>query len=133
MPIHLDRLTLQAMQPRSRRLWRVAFAALLAFVSYQAISTSSGSPSFEHMDKALHVSAFACLACVASWSWPPSRQAGWSIALGLTAYGVFIELVQLQLPWREASVADVVADVAGLALGLALAHRARARWAKPDR
>jgi VanZ family protein len=132
MPNHLDRLTRQAMQPSWRRLWRVGLAALLAFVSYKAFFTSSGSTSIEHMDKVLHVLAFACLAGVACWSWSPSRQASWRIALGLTAYGVFIELVQSQLPWREASVADVIADAVGIALGLAMAHRGRAKWARPD-
>lgn len=132
MPIHLDRLTLQLMQPRWRPRWRVSLAALLMFVSYKAFSTPGGSASFEHMDKVLHVLAFASLACVASCSWAPSQRANWLIALGLTAYGVFIELVQSHLPLRQASVADVAADVVGLALGLALAHQTRARWAKPD-
>ncbi|MFN8892561.1 MAG: VanZ family protein [Betaproteobacteria bacterium] len=41
----------------------------------------------------------------------------------MLAYGVFIELVQSRIPGRAASGWDVLADAAGIALGL-LAARA---------
>jgi VanZ family protein len=44
------------------------------------------------------------------------------VAAGLMAYGLFIEAVQTQLPSRTGSWADWVADLAGVALGLALAR-----------
>ena len=100
-------------------------AVLLLYISYKAFSTPSGTVDLEHLDKLLHISAFACLACVASWSWAPSRRCAWQVALGLALYGAFIELVQSQLPTREASLADWLADALGIALGLVLAHQVR--------
>ena len=113
-----------------RNRWRIALAALLIFVSYQAFSTPSAAVSFVHMDKVLHVCAFVCLTFVASRSWPPGRQSTWGVALGLVLYGALIELVQSQLPMREASLADWAADTLGIALGLALAYGLRAFTAR---
>lgn len=117
--------------PTRRTTWRMALAALLVFVSYEAFSTSDAAASIQHLDKFLHVSAFVCLAGVASRCWAPGRRTAWGVALGLGFYGAFIELVQLQLPSRQASVADWGADVLGIALGLALAHGVRVIAAKP--
>lgn len=113
------------LQPSWRPRWRVLLAVLLLYIGYKAFSTPSGTVEFEHLDKVLHISAFACLACVAAWCWAPSRRSAWWVALGLAVYGAFIEVVQSQLPTREASLADWFADALGIALGLALAHRVR--------
>jgi VanZ family protein len=43
------------------------------------------------------------------------------VALGLLAFGVFIELVQSQIPGRDAEAMDVVADSIGILGGLLLA------------
>ena len=115
------------LQPCSRPWWRALLAVLLLYIGYKAFSTPGAAVDFEHLDKVLHSSAFACLACVASWSWAPSRRSAWQVALGLALYGAFIELVQSQLPSREASLADWFADALGIALGLALAHGVRAK------
>lgn len=131
MPPHLDPSD-QLMPPSTQQnRWRIALAALLVFVTYKAFSTPSAAVSFVHMDKVLHVCAFVCLTFVASRSWPPGRQSIWGVALGLAIYGAFIELVQSQLPMREASLADWAADTLGIALGLALAQGVRAVTASP--
>lgn len=132
MQLNIDHSIRQMLEKDWRTKWRITLAGLLLYVGYKAFSAPGGTAMFEHMDKVLHVSAFACLACVASWSWAPSRQNGWGVGLGLALYGAFIELVQSQLPLREASWGDGIADVVGIALGLLLAHGVRAVWAKPS-
>ena len=132
MPPHLDPSD-RPMPPSTQQTrWRIALAALLVFVSYKAFSTPGAAASFLHMDKVLHVCAFVCLTIVASRSWPPGRQTIWAVALGLATYGAFIELVQSQLPSRQASLADWAADALGIALGLALAHGLRAVTSRPN-
>ncbi len=125
MPLHLDPSGHPLPSSTGRTRWRMALAALLVFVSYKAFSTPSAAAATLHMDKFLHVCAFICLAFAATRCWAPGRQKAWGVALGLALYGAFIELVQSQLPSREASVADWAADALGIALGLALAHRVR--------
>ena len=127
MTVHLNPSGPAWLQPSWRPRWRVLLAVLLFYISYQAFSTPDGTMDMEHLDKVLHLCAFACLACVAAWSWAPSPRSAWQVALGLALYGAFIELVQSQLPTREASLADWITDALGVALGLGLAHRVRAR------
>lgn len=71
-------------------------------------------------DKAKHVFAFLVLALCISLFWRASRP---FVAATLIVYGVAIELVQLFVPGRSASVWDVLADVIGIACGLLLATR----------
>ncbi len=130
MPPHLDPSGPPIPPSAGHARWRFALAALLVFVSHQAFTTPSAATATLHLDKLLHVCAFVCLAFVANRSWPPGRQTAWGVALGLALYGAFIELVQSQLPSREASLADWAADALGIALGLALAHGVRGLAAK---
>lgn len=51
------------------------------------------------------------------------------VALGLVGFGVLIELLQSQLPYRSAEVADAVYDVGGIAAGWALAAAGLRHWA----
>ena len=132
MQLNIDHSIRQMLEKNWRAKWRITLAGLLLYVNYKAFSAPGGTAMFEQMDKVLHVSAFAGLACVASWSWAPSRPMAWRVGLGLALYGALIELVQSQLPLREASWGDGVADVVGITLGLLFAHGVRARWAKPS-
>ena len=108
-----------------RRRWRLLLGALLAVVSWLAFMPASAAPTVQHLDKVQHLAAFMTLALVASLCWAPSRRTELATMLGLLAYGLFIELVQSQLPTRSASVADWLADAAGVALGLLLMRQLR--------
>jgi VanZ family protein len=105
----------------ARRRWR----ALLIFGLGLAAVLAFGPPTTEAGDttgdKWQHVAAFAALGVAAGRALPAGWSATWRATAGLLAYGVLIEAVQSQLPLRSASVADVLADAAGIALGLALA------------
>jgi VanZ family protein len=102
--------------------------ALLALVSWFAFKPATPAADFTFQDKAEHFLAFATLALVASIGWAQRRTQQLAVASGLLGYGVFIELVQTQLPTRNGSVADLAADAAGVAAGLWLSLQLRA-WA----
>ena len=113
---------------RFTRAWRLLLALLMGVVAWFAFMPGSPFGNFSNLDKLQHVLAFLTLSAVASLAWAPRAWHEARVALGLLLYGVLIELVQTQLPTRTASAADVVADVAGIALGLLLA-RQMLRWA----
>ena len=66
-------------------------------------------------DKANHFLAFGALALLGDFSFPVTRFALKKF-LWLLSYGVLIEFVQYFLPYREASLLDVMADATGLAI-----------------
>jgi hypothetical protein len=99
-------------------VWRWLFAAALAGVMVLALIPGGSGPDwFENADKLRHAAAFIAL-------WAIGRRAGlqpaWALALGLLAFGISIEIAQAFTPYRESSVGDVLADVAGIAAGRAL-------------
>ena len=80
------------------------------------------SPSLQNT---LHVPVFAALAWAWRWAlhaWLRASTAGAIGAFAIaSAYGVFDEWHQSLVPGRYASLADIVLDVAGAALGIGLA------------
>jgi VanZ family protein len=50
------------------------------------------------------------------------------VVLGLSAYGLLIEMLQSLVPARQAEVLDLVADVAGVLLGWLLCAAGLSRW-----
>jgi VanZ family protein len=104
-----------------RQLWRGALVVLIVAVSWLAFAPVAPSDTVAHIDKLSHVFAFTVLTVVACWAWAPSGRRLVAVALALMAYGAFIELVQMQLPSREASWIDWAADALGIVLGWGLA------------
>lgn len=80
----------------------------------------TGAPPFPHFDKLAHLLAFACLAfpLSATRRHPAAR----IFAAGLV-FGAAIEIIQ-PVVGRSAEAADLLADAAGLGLGIALGHLA---------
>ncbi len=68
-------------------------------------------------DKFLHLIVFAVLYFGGLQAY--SGQA-FRLFWGLLAFGAGIEIVQAYTPWRQAEIADLVADIAGLILGLTI-------------
>ena len=66
-----------------------------------------------------HVLMFAGLT-VSAWGLFPALR-GWQVAGILLGVGVAGELVQIPVPGRTASVSDLMDDVLGIAIGLAVA------------
>jgi VanZ family protein len=93
--------------------FRLTFVIAIILISFLAFSNMEESPVAAINDKLMHVTAFVALAFLLDFSWP--REA--FIAekyLPLLAYGLFIELVQWGLPYREFSLLDLLADALGL-------------------
>lgn len=99
---------------KRHRLFAVLLLGAMAGALYFALAPSHGGEDwFPQADKLRHAAAFAFL-------WLLGSRAGLrplNLGLLLLAYGVGIELAQSFTPDREASALDVMADVAGIALG----------------
>ena len=94
----------------------------LAFAAISVIALLPGPaapPRLLGTDKIEHAAAFAVLGLLAAFGWRGLPL--WFIALGLVAHGTLIELIQgSPILQRTASVADLVADAVGIALGFGL-------------
>jgi hypothetical protein len=100
-------------------LWGCALVvAWLAFAPF-------AEPAGFSWDKANHVLAFCVMAALADGGYPGRDRElpRWGLLLG---YGLVIELVQWQLPYRELSWLDLVANVVGVLLYTGL--RTRVGW-----
>ncbi|MEK8070571.1 VanZ family protein [Rhodococcoides navarretei] len=106
--------------------YRIPLAVTFVVALIVLFTPASGVPSgFEHSDKIIHCILFAALAYT-------SRLAGidWvRTALWVSAFAVVSEFLQAILPLgRSGSVADALADAAGVAVGLVAAS-----WVLPQR
>lgn len=87
-----------------------------------------GEPLFPHVDLVVHAAVFAAPALLALLAGVPSTP-----LLGLLgAHAVVSEVVQhVALPGRTGASLDVVADLAGIALGALLAREVARRRGRP--
>ena len=106
--------------PWARRLWQVLLGALALAICWLAFSPAPPPAADTGWDKANHALAFAVLAVTAELAFWPWTRRRWFTALGLLAFGGFIELVQTQIPERTGEWPDLLADGSGIALGLLL-------------
>ena len=98
-----------------RDLFRVAFGLTLLLVGYLSFGQLDETPVADINDKFGHAAAFLCLALLLDFATPKHRW-GWMKILPLLAYGLFVEVVQYYLPYREFSLWDLAADGLGLLL-----------------
>lgn len=92
----------------------VFFAALLVVFTLAVLPPKSFLPEIDISDKALHSLTFMFLFFLMDGAYEgilPSVKAGY-----LMTYGVFIEIVQFFIPYREFSLLDMVANAVGLCL-----------------
>ena len=101
-----------------RQLYQAAFIVFLFIISIFAFLPQSEAPDGTGWDKANHLLAFFVLQALFYQSWPQVRL--FYCAVGLVIYGVLIELVQGQLPDRDASWLDIVANTSGIAIYLVI-------------
>lgn len=73
-----------------------------------------------HADKLVHATLFACMGFLAVRGWTQRRQL-LGVLLGVLWLAPQTEWLQAYIPGRGASLADVLADVLGLAVGVAWA------------
>ena len=94
-------------------LFTGAFAIAVLIVSYLVFSKPNYPMTFSNMDKVGHTVSFLGLAFLAYFAFKPKWY--WMCSI-LTAYAILIELIQSQIPYRSASIADVIADMLGIVL-----------------
>ncbi|MDP1900616.1 MAG: VanZ family protein [Rubrivivax sp.] len=123
----MSRLRTLLHDPGLRPRWRALLALLLVVISWLAFTPQPPTPGFDGADKINHLMAFAALAVVAGLASAPGRFVAWRIGAGLLGYGGFIESVQTLLPPRQGEWADLLADAAGIAAGLAVLALLRRR------
>lgn len=112
---------------RVRPLGPLAFWFTLAVVLGLALWPGrGGAPRLLGWDKLEHMSAFATLTVLGRFAYPGLGRV-W-LALGLTGFGIAIELLQLiEILNRSTSIYDVGANTVGIIAGLVAA--AAAAWA----
>jgi VanZ family protein len=117
---------------RYARRWQIAGTVLLAIVLAGALlpadwlwSKESDSPVFIS-DKWLHGVTFAVLALWFSGQY--ARRSYWRLIMGLAAFGLLIEMTQRMVSYRTAEWMDLLADLLGLAIGMAIALAGTGGW-----
>lgn len=95
-------------------LFRIIFIIAFFIINYLVFSKPSyPQNSIPHLDKIGHIGSFFALTLLIYFAF----HLHWKWVLMLMAiYGVSIEVIQSFLPYRSAEVADVIADIAGVAL-----------------
>ncbi|QNL20029.1 VanZ family protein [Hyphobacterium sp. CCMP332] len=110
--------------PRKRQALRQAAKGMfwLAFTAITVLALLPGPaapPRLLGTDKLEHAAAFLVLTLLAGFGWRALPL--WFITLAMITYGLLIELIQgSPILQRTMSFADVLADLAGIALGLTL-------------
>ena len=95
----------------------------MASICWLAFSPNPPPQADTGWDKLNHALAFAALAVCGWFAWGDGqrRVVAVAVAVWAFAFGVFIELVQTQIPGRSGEWPDLVADAVGIAAGLAIA------------
>lgn len=77
-------------------------------------------------DKWLHLLTFFFLSLWFAGQY--ARRSYWRLIVGLTAFGVLIELGQSMISYRSAEWMDLIADIGGIVIGLTIAIAGLGGW-----
>lgn len=117
---------------RYARRWRMGGIFLLSLVLALALAPAdwfwpdSSDSAFILSDKWLHGITFAALALWFSGQY--ARHSYWRLILGLVAFGLLIEVTQRMVSYRTAEWMDLMADLAGIGVGMAIAMAGVGGW-----
>ncbi|MDE0755438.1 MAG: VanZ family protein [Woeseiaceae bacterium] len=115
-----------------QRRWKIAGVLLLIAVLTVAMAPplfpwpGTGSPWLMLSDKWQHGITFASM--VVWYSGQYARRSYWLLALGLLAFGLLIEFCQSLVSYRTAESGDLIADILGILVGLAIALVGLGGW-----
>jgi VanZ family protein len=98
----------------TRRSLRTAFYLMGALVGILSLAPAATLPPTSIGDKAEHVLAYALLGFLGGVS---SERGVLRTFLGLSAFGIAIEMLQTFSPGRSPDALDLLADIVGAALG----------------
>ncbi|WP_288369993.1 VanZ family protein [uncultured Marinobacter sp.] len=99
-----------------RRLWQAVLLVSVVAILYLATTSSSYPIPSSDNDKINHLIAFLELTIVTRLAWPRLSAIWYTPAL--LGFGLLLEVVQANLPYRDFSLADVLADGLGIAIGM---------------
>lgn len=101
---------------RHRVFWRICLAISVIAILFLATTSQDYPIPSAPSDKVNHLIAFLELTLLVRLSWPGLPLG--IVALSALGFGLVIELLQAPLPYRDFSLWDLLADSAGIALGL---------------
>lgn len=106
---------------RFPRVWLgLWLLALLATVVVCLLPLPRMPVPIDHLDKLEHASGYAVLAAWSAMLFAARKAQMWA-AFGLVVWGTGIEGLQALVPWRSASLSDVVANAVGVLVGSSVA------------
>ena len=117
---------------RYARRWQIAGIFLLVMVLAAALVPADWfwpeDPNSRYFlsDKWLHGITFAVLALWFSGQY--ARHSYWRLMTGLVAFGLLIEVTQRMVSYRTADWIDLLADLLGVAVGMAIALAGTGGW-----
>jgi VanZ family protein len=105
----------------ARHQWQRLLVVLTLVICYLAITPTPPQEASFGWDKANHTLAFLALTLAGCLGFRGARRGTLWVLLGVFGLGCAIELVQLFVPGRSCEWQDLLADSAGIGLGLAVA------------
>lgn len=105
-----------------RIVWFALWVSLSALVSVLYLLPAAGPPGAAQIDKLAHLAAFSAIGAA---TWPATQR---SRAFNLLffigcALGIGLECLQALVPGRNFSPYDILANIAGVAIGAAAGRR----------
>ena len=102
-----------------RHFAKVTFVTSIVVILYLAIGRQVSVINIANIDKVQHLLAFGWLTGLAFLGWEQRRL--WRVLM-LLGFGVAIEILQMSVGYRTASILDLLADAVGIAIAEASLH-----------
>ena len=107
-------------------LWMLSGSVLLLLVVTGSVIPGVVVSEYDGADKVVHMLSYFVLMVWFSGMYARRRQA--PIALTLILFGIVLEFIQAQLPYRQFDPLDLVANATGILLGLCLSLLVLSGW-----
>ena len=105
---------------------RFAFVSIAGLIIYLSLIPHLPLPDVSNVDKVEHFLAYFALQVSGGIGFKRATSV-WFVSIFCICLGLSMEIAQLYVPGREASVADIIANLAGITLALAILALGRRR------